>query len=68
MGEFHYTRGLREDWEAEILKIKVGGVQIVSTYIALASVIAGTVAGAAARVVRSPGRNSRYSLTVRAAL
>jgi hypothetical protein len=68
MGEFHYTRGLREDWEAEILKIKVGGVQIVSTYIALASVIAGTVAGAAARVARSPGRNSRYSLTVRAAL
>ncbi len=33
MGEFHYTRVPREDWEAEILKMKAGGVQIISTYI-----------------------------------
>ena len=33
MGEFHYTRVPREDWEAEILKMKAGGVQIISTYV-----------------------------------
>ena len=33
MGEFHYTRVPREDWETEILKMKAGGVQIISTYI-----------------------------------
>ena len=33
MGEFHYTRVPREDWEAEILKMKAAGVQIISTYI-----------------------------------
>jgi len=33
MGEFHYSRVPREDWEAEILKMKAGGVQIISTYI-----------------------------------
>ncbi len=33
MGEFHYSRVPRQDWEAEILKMKAGGVQIISTYI-----------------------------------
>ena len=33
MGEFHYSRVPREDWEAEILKMKAGGVQVISTYI-----------------------------------
>jgi beta-galactosidase len=33
MGEFHYTRVPREDWETEILKMKAGGVQIISTYV-----------------------------------
>jgi hypothetical protein len=33
MGEFHYTRVPRPDWETEILKMKTAGVDIVSTYV-----------------------------------
>ena len=33
MGEFHYTRYPERYWEEEILKMKAGGIQIVSTYI-----------------------------------
>jgi hypothetical protein len=33
MGEFHYTRVPRGEWEEQILKMKAGGVQIVSTYV-----------------------------------
>ena len=33
MGEFHYTRVPDQRWEQEILKMKAGGVQIVSTYV-----------------------------------
>jgi beta-galactosidase len=33
MGEFHYTRVPEDRWEQEILKMKSGGVQIVSTYV-----------------------------------
>ena len=33
MGEFHYARYPESGWEEEILKMKAGGVQIVSTYI-----------------------------------
>jgi len=33
MGEFQYTRYPAENWEQEILKMKAGGVRIVSTYI-----------------------------------
>lgn len=33
MGEFHYSRYPAEYWEEEILKMKAGGVQIVSTYV-----------------------------------
>ncbi len=33
MGEFHYARYRESGWEEEILKMKAGGVQIVSTYI-----------------------------------
>lgn len=33
MGEFHYARYPEKDWETEILKMKAGGVQIVSTYV-----------------------------------
>nr|WP_257030999.1 beta-galactosidase [Edaphobacter lichenicola] len=33
MGEFHYSRVPRQDWEAEILKMKAGGVQIIATYV-----------------------------------
>ena len=33
MGEFHYTRYPRRYWEEEILKMKAGGIQIVSTYV-----------------------------------
>ena len=33
MGEFHYTRVPEQRWEQEILKMKAGGVQIVSTYV-----------------------------------
>jgi hypothetical protein len=33
MGEFHYTRVPEQRWEEEILKMKTGGVEIVSTYV-----------------------------------
>jgi beta-galactosidase len=33
MGEFHYARYPAEDWEREILKMKAGGIQIVSAYV-----------------------------------
>lgn len=33
MGEFHYTRVPRADWEDQLLKMKAAGVDIVSTYI-----------------------------------
>nr|WP_307727953.1 beta-galactosidase [Massilia terrae] len=33
MGEFHYSRYPAADWEAELLKMKAAGVNVVSTYI-----------------------------------
>ncbi len=33
MGEFHYSRYPERGWEEEILKMKAGGIQIVSTYV-----------------------------------
>jgi beta-galactosidase len=33
MGEFHYARYPESEWEEEILKMKAGGVNIVSTYV-----------------------------------
>ena len=33
MGEFHYSRYPEQYWEEELLKMKAGGVQIVSTYV-----------------------------------
>jgi beta-galactosidase len=33
MGEFHYARYPESGWEEELLKMKAGGVEIVSTYI-----------------------------------
>ncbi len=33
MGEFHFTRYPRAQWEEEILKMKAAGVQIIATYI-----------------------------------
>ena len=33
MGEFHFSRYPESQWEAEILKMKAGGIQVVSTYI-----------------------------------
>jgi len=33
MGEFHYSRYPEKYWEEEILKMKAGGVQIISTYV-----------------------------------
>lgn len=33
MGEFHYSRYPESEWESEILKMKAGGVQIISTYV-----------------------------------
>lgn len=33
MGEFHYSRYDRTEWEAEILKMKAGGIRIVSSYL-----------------------------------
>jgi beta-galactosidase len=33
MGEFHYTRVPEAEWEDDILRMKAGGVQIVSTYV-----------------------------------
>lgn len=33
MGEFHYTRVPEKDWDAELMKMKSAGVDIVSTYV-----------------------------------
>jgi hypothetical protein len=33
MGEFHYVRYPHEEWEDEILKMKAGGITVVSTYV-----------------------------------
>lgn len=33
MGEFHFTRYPREQWEQEIVKMKAGGVTVIPTYI-----------------------------------
>lgn len=33
MGEFHYSRWEKENWESELLKMKAGGLQIVATYV-----------------------------------
>ncbi len=33
MGEFHYARYPQSEWRAELLKMKAGGVDIVSTYV-----------------------------------
>jgi hypothetical protein len=33
MGEFHYSRYPEQYWEEQLLKMKAGGVQIVSTYV-----------------------------------
>jgi len=33
MGEFHYSRYAASDWEQELLKMKAGGIRIVSTYV-----------------------------------
>src|SRR5260370_21482720 len=33
MGEFHFSRYPEAYWEEEILKMKAGGVQVISTYI-----------------------------------
>jgi hypothetical protein len=33
MGEFHFSRYPRQDWEEELLKMKAAGVEIVSSYI-----------------------------------
>lgn len=33
MGEFHYARYPADEWEREILKMKAGGITVISTYI-----------------------------------
>jgi len=33
MGEFHFSRYPRREWETEILKMKASGVEIISTYV-----------------------------------
>ncbi len=33
MGEYHFSRGSRENWKKELAKMKAGGITIVSTYI-----------------------------------
>src|SRR5690242_16352624 len=33
MGEFHFSRYPCQGWEEELLKIKAGGISIVSTYV-----------------------------------
>jgi beta-galactosidase len=33
MGEFHYTRYPADEWREELLKMKAGGISIVSTYV-----------------------------------
>ena len=33
MGEYHFSRSSADEWEREILKMKAGGVTVVSTYV-----------------------------------
>lgn len=33
VGEFHYSRYPADKWEEEILKMKAGGIQVISTYV-----------------------------------
>lgn len=33
MGEFHYARAPASEWQTELLKVKAGGIDIVSTYV-----------------------------------
>ncbi|MBR1623626.1 MAG: beta-galactosidase, partial [Pseudobutyrivibrio sp.] len=33
MGEYHFVRDNRENWEAELIKMKAGGITIVATYV-----------------------------------
>ncbi len=33
MGEFHYSRYPAAEWETEILKMKAGGINVISTYV-----------------------------------
>lgn len=33
MGEYHYCRGEKENWQHELQKMKAGGIGIVSTYV-----------------------------------
>ncbi len=33
MGEFHFSRFPRENWEASVLKMKAGGINVIATYI-----------------------------------
>lgn len=33
MGEYHFTRDKRENWERELAKMKAGGITIVATYL-----------------------------------
>lgn len=33
LGEFHYSRCPAEEWERELLKMKAGGITVVSTYV-----------------------------------
>ena len=33
MGEYHFSRDSRENWETELLKMRAGGVEIVSAYL-----------------------------------
>jgi len=33
MGEYHFFRDARENWKTELLKMKAGGITIVSTYV-----------------------------------
>jgi beta-galactosidase len=33
MGEFHFSRYPEQDWDTELLKMKAGGIQIVTTYL-----------------------------------
>ena len=32
-GEFHYSRMVPERWEDELIKLRMGGINIVSTYV-----------------------------------
>ena len=33
MGEYHFSRGDRRDWETELMKMKAGGIDIVACYL-----------------------------------